>query len=54
VHEEAGGHSTVWIQRAQIEGCTVFAAGSPTEFNQDSFNVKSEYLDFPVGEILAS
>lgn len=24
--EEIGGHSAQWIQRAQIEGCKVYAA----------------------------
>jgi hypothetical protein len=37
-----------------MEGCQVFAASSPTEFNKESFKVNTEYLDFPVEDIISS
>jgi hypothetical protein len=50
--EEIGGHSSFWVRRGQIEGCSVFAANLPSEFNEKGLVVNeksaSKYLDFPV------
>ena len=33
INEEIGGHSAVWLVRAQIEGCKAYAAPWPNDYN---------------------
>jgi len=32
--DEIGGHASVWALRAQMENCKVFAAPSPSSYNE--------------------
>jgi ADP-dependent phosphofructokinase/glucokinase len=48
VHQAIGGHSSVWAKRAQFEGCKVYIAPYPSEFNKERMSVEGASPDLLV------